>query len=85
MAAMASSSSGSAGVLPAGKDWSGSCVCVGLAGDDRGRVLYYDHEMERLMPLVGSLSALLSGLRYGPGLAGADRESAKADFVLVLP
>jgi hypothetical protein len=50
-------------VLPIGKDWSGSYVCIGLAGTDRGRVLYYDHEMERLVPLADSLSAFLAGLR----------------------
>jgi cell wall assembly regulator SMI1 len=50
-------------VLPVGKDWSGSYVCVGLAGANRGRVLYWDHEMEQLVPLAGSLSEFLSGLR----------------------
>jgi hypothetical protein len=50
-------------VLPVGKDWSGSYVCIGLVGEDRGRVLYYDHEREQLVPLAASLSAFLAGLR----------------------
>jgi hypothetical protein len=50
-------------VLPVGKDWSGSYVCIGLAGDDRGRVLYYDHEMEQFVPLADTLSRFLAGLR----------------------
>lgn len=54
---------GSADVLPIGKDWSGSYVCVGLAGANRGRVLYWDHEMEQLVPLAGTLAEFLAGLR----------------------
>lgn len=54
---------GPADVLPVGKDWSGSYVCVGLAGADRGRVLYYDHEMEQLVPLADTLAAFLAVLR----------------------
>jgi hypothetical protein len=57
------SEGGPAEVLPIGKDWSGSYVCLGLAGADRGRVLYYDHEMEQFVPLADSLSAFLDGLR----------------------
>ncbi|GIX05004.1 MAG: hypothetical protein KatS3mg114_0873 [Planctomycetaceae bacterium] len=54
---------GPADVLPIGKDWSGSYVCVGLAGADRGRVLYWDHDMEQLVPLADTLAAFLAGLR----------------------
>jgi len=54
---------GSADALPIGKDWSGSYVCIGLAGADRGRVLYLDHEMERLVPLAETLAAFLTSLR----------------------
>ncbi|MDY3558383.1 SMI1/KNR4 family protein [Gemmata sp. JC673] len=54
---------GPADVLPVGKDWSGSYVCVGLVGADCGRVLYYDHEMEQLVPLADTLAAFVAGLR----------------------
>jgi len=57
------SEGGRADVFPVGKDWSGSYVCVGLAGADRGRVLFYDYDMERLIVLAGSLSEFLEGLR----------------------
>ncbi|QEL19489.1 SMI1/KNR4 family protein [Limnoglobus roseus] len=54
---------GPAEVLPVGKDWSGSYVCVGLAGNDRGQVLYYDHGTEQLVRLADSLAAFVAGLR----------------------
>jgi hypothetical protein len=54
---------GPADVLPVGKDWNGSYVCVGLTGADRGRVLYWDHEMEQLVPLANTLAEFLAGLR----------------------
>jgi len=38
-------------------------ACVGLAGADRGRVLYYDHEMEQLVPLADTVAEFLAGLR----------------------
>jgi hypothetical protein len=65
---------GPADVLPVGKDWSGSYVCVDLAGAGRGRVLYCDHDMERLVPLAGSLSEFLAGLRIDELGDDADRE-----------
>jgi hypothetical protein len=54
---------GPADVLPVGKDWSGSYVCVGLGGAERGQVLYWDHEMVQLVPLADTLTEFLSGLR----------------------
>lgn len=54
---------GPSDVLPVGKDWSGSYVCVRLAGVDRGRVLYWDHEMEQLVPLADTLASFLADLR----------------------
>lgn len=57
------SEGGQKDVLPVGKDWSGSYVCIGLAGYERGRILYYDHDMEELLPLADSLSTFLTGLR----------------------
>ncbi|HEY1068696.1 MAG TPA: SMI1/KNR4 family protein [Pirellulales bacterium] len=57
------SEGGRADVLPIGKDWSGSYVCIGLAGSDLGKVLYYDHEMEQLLPLADTLADFIAGLR----------------------
>jgi hypothetical protein len=49
--------------LPVGKDWGGSYVCVGLSGEQRGWVLYHDHETGQMVPLAPNLSAFLAALR----------------------
>lgn len=50
------------GLLPIGQDWSGSCICVGLTGAERGKIYFYDHESEVSIPLAENLTAFVDGL-----------------------
>ncbi len=50
-------------VVPIGKDWNGSYICLGYRGEECGRVFYYDHEYEELRPLAEDFRAFLTLLR----------------------
>lgn len=50
-------------LLPIGKDWSGNYICIAYTGEDRGSVLFYDHEYEVATPLVGTFHEFLATLQ----------------------
>lgn len=53
-----------AGLVAFGNDPGGNQFCIGIAGEHRGRVYFWDHEAAGLMPLGESFAEFLS--RLGP-------------------
>jgi cell wall assembly regulator SMI1 len=43
-------------------DPGGNKICIGLAGDARGRIMFFDHETDRVELVADSLDAFLRGL-----------------------
>lgn len=54
------------GVLPIARDPGGNLVCLGYAGKRAGKVFFFDHEMEALVPLADSFTEFLNGLTKLP-------------------
>ena len=50
-------------LLPIGKDWSGNYICLKYAGQERGQVLFYDHEYEVATSLADTFEVFLVGLQ----------------------
>lgn len=50
--------------VPIARDSAGNLVCIGLSGNDRGKIAFYDHELESLETICNSFGDFVAG-RFG--------------------
>lgn len=49
-------------VIPIGKDWNGSYICLGYVGQKQGQVFFYDHDYDTLRPLATDFPSFIEAL-----------------------